>query len=76
MAKPTSKGVEPEYCSAARENTGRIINKPNIRSAKILARPVILRFSSEVIPELVFWFCVIVVSKGIFIGLALFYTEA
>ena len=71
-----SKGVEPEYCSAAKENTGKIMNKPSIRSAKILARPEILRFSSEVMLEVVFWFCVIVVSKGIFIRLALFYTEA
>ena len=73
---PINKGVEPLYCPAARENTGKIINKPSIRNAKILASPVILRFSSEVMLFEEFCFCVIVVSRGILSGLALFYTEA
>ena len=51
MATPANAGVNPLSSSAYKANTGRIMNKPSIRSENTLASQSAARRSSVVIPS-------------------------
>src|SRR5690554_222692 len=67
MARPINNGVLCAYCWAESENTGKIINSPSIRRAKMSDKPEIVRFSSALRVSDVAWCSVMIEGQSILI---------